>query len=61
MASKAIKEEPEIKSPSRWVDYVGNSYRPDDGETRMQLVQNRVLAAIADSLNRIAGSLEKQK
>jgi len=56
-----VEEEPEIKNVNRWLDYVGNSYRPDEGESRMELVKCRLLAAIADSLTRIADSLEEKK
>jgi hypothetical protein len=45
----------------KWLNYLGNSYNDSYGGAEGNFDRNKLLAAIAEALERIANALEKDK
>jgi hypothetical protein len=51
---------PKIKHKETWLDIVGTNFVPEQGETRESHIKLRILASIADSLERLTDAYESQ-
>jgi hypothetical protein len=49
-----------VKHKETWLEIVGLNYLPEQGETREQHIKLRILASIADSLERLSDAYESQ-